>query len=574
MPPILSLLFFFFPLFSSVSASHSLPSHFHLHSPPFPSLSAPQQYLDPTFPSITLPSTPPSFSLHLLSHSFAYTYNLPPVSSPYFAPSSPFSLSILRLSVSCTGDQYDRIAAIWLNGVELLRTSTAEPNESGVYWSVRKDVSTYSSLLRNNGTLSVMLENIVDSTFTGVYHVNVSLDFYLHSEKGESVKPADLIIPISERKDDTGFWFRIQNGSDVRFTQFVIPLNTFRAVLEIYVSFHGNDEFWYMNPPDSYIEKNNLTTQRGNAAFREVFVTVDGYYAGSIVPFPVVFTGGINPLFWAPIVALGAFNLPTYTLELTPFLGTLLDRKSHKIGLGVTDAISFWLVDANLHLWLDPSSDFTSGKLVNYRAENTSISRNYCIDSLDGSFKIEAERESYFSGWLNSSFGNLTTEVTNNFEFNSSVEFSNNGNDKFVSMNTNQKRAAKTVIIGEKADELISEETYKTKYPIQVITKTLEGENNTDMYTLITNLSHVLHEERSLKSDSLVYSSYLIDKQEGDGWMLVQDHDVLAGSVGTRQIYEYGDDDLVYRRVVQVKDGAILSDNITESFSIGRSSWL
>jgi len=40
----------------------------------------------------------------------------------------------------------------------------------------------------------------------------------------------------------------------------LVPSNAYRAIVEIYVSAHVNDEFWYSNPPDAYIEANNLTT--------------------------------------------------------------------------------------------------------------------------------------------------------------------------------------------------------------------------------------------------------------------------------------------------------------------------
>lgn len=414
----------------------------------------------------------------------------------------------------------------------------------------------------------------MDDTFTGVYHVNVSLDFYLSDEKEipsirQSKTSADLIIPVSEENADNGFWFRIHNGSDVRFTRFRIPSNTFRAVLEMFISFHGNDEFWYTNPPDSYIKDNNLTTGRGHGAFREVFVAVDGRYAGSIVPFPVVFTGGINPLWWAPVVALGAFNLPTYSLELTPFLGVLLDGKSHEIGVGVTDGISFWLIDANLHIWLDPNSDFTTAEVVN-QADESSISHDYSSSSLNGTFQIEAGRASHFSGWVNSSFGNLTTYVSNNIEFSSLVNFTNNGKDKYVLMNTKQNRLVK-ILSGEKGNDIISQETHESKYPIEVITKTIPGEHDT--YTSVTSLSHALFDKKYGVSGDEVYVNYIADRQEADGWMLVQDHSVLSGSASTWQMYEYRDEDTVYSRVVRVNNGVIMSDNITKSSGLVHSSW-
>ncbi|CAN6703945.1 unnamed protein product [Malus baccata var. baccata] len=42
-----------------------------------------------------------------------------------------------------------------------------------------------------------------------------------------------------------------------------------RAVLEVYVSFHENDEFWYSNALNEYITANNLRGTPGNGSFRE-----------------------------------------------------------------------------------------------------------------------------------------------------------------------------------------------------------------------------------------------------------------------------------------------------------------
>lgn len=250
---------------------------------------------------------------------------------------------LLQFNASCKGEQYDRIAAVWLDGAELLRTSTAEPNDDGIFWTVTKDVTKYTSILvKENITLSVMLENLVNDIFTGVYHVNVTFLYYdaknvtgiqlnnyvdnpislglsnLGSSLGSDDRPADLILPISASGDD-GLWFRIESELELYGQKVVIPRNTYKAVMEIYVSFHGNDEFWYSNPSDSYIQMNNLTTKRGHGAYREVLLKIDENLVGSLVPFPVVFTGGINPLFWQPVVSIGAFDLPSYDVDLTPF---------------------------------------------------------------------------------------------------------------------------------------------------------------------------------------------------------------------------------------------------------------
>lgn len=529
---------------------------------------------------------------------------------------------MLDLSVACAGEQYDRIAAVWLDGAEILRTSTAEPSEAGVFWRVRKDVTRYDALLRREegGVVSMMLENIVNDEFTGVYHVNVSLDFYVEdgeepqirprlmlltsdeessaqeqrffgtskplllpkigfsSPKSGSIgsnakvtpfpsKPSDSIIPISSADSQNGFWFRIKNEADVHSKSVQIPGNTYRAVLEIYVSYHSNDEFWYSNPPNSYILQNNLTTGRGNGAFREVYATIDGSFVSSIVPFPVIFTGGINPLFWEPVVALGAFDLPSYDIELTPFLGRLLDGKSHDIGVGVTDGISFWLIDANLHIWLDPLSTSVTARLVQYQAPRISISRKSKSNLLNGVFRIKAQRKSRCSGWVSSSFGNLTTDVDQKLKFKSLVNFTDDGAKKGVYMLAKLKT---TVRIGDGSKTILAQATYKSKYPLMFVSSTLSGVNNT--YTMRTILSHILSKKTSVEFDKVETFSSISDRQDADGWMLVQDHSVLDGSAGTQQTYHYGDNHGSYSRKVIARDGLVLSDNTTTYAASSSSS--
>ncbi|MTV28807.1 hypothetical protein FTX61_26030, partial [Nitriliruptoraceae bacterium ZYF776] len=145
---------------------------------------------------------------------------------------------VLDFKAQCKGKlQHDDIAGVWIGGVELLRTSMAQPNEYGVaFWNVRKDVTRYSSVItQNNLTFSLMIENLLNEEFLDVYFVNVSLLFYddnaikspLSALKGESLypyeTPADLIVPVSGGLDDEGFWFKIHNESD--FSQSVVEIS-------------------------------------------------------------------------------------------------------------------------------------------------------------------------------------------------------------------------------------------------------------------------------------------------------------------------------------------------------------
>ncbi|KAG2619485.1 peptide-N4-(N-acetyl-beta-glucosaminyl)asparagine amidase A-like [Panicum virgatum] len=553
-----------------------------------------REYLDPTYPIPRPPPSAPSCVVPVLSHSFANTYGAPPATAAYAPPAgcpAPWSLVVLSFSAAIAGDQYDRVAAVWFDGAELLRTTTAEPTPDGIRWTVRKDVTRHSALLRSppGGVLSVMLENLVNDQYTGVYNVSVSLEFhgvppYLADAGSSSssagavdskpptptlpesyFQPADLILPISEATGNSiGFWFRIQNSSDSRSKLVSVPSSTYRAVLEVFVSPHSNDEFWYSNPPDIYIRENNLSTARGNAAYREVVVSVDRHFAGSFVPFPVIYTGGINPLFWQPVAALGAFNLPTYDVELTPFLGLLVDGKAHEIALSVVDGIAEWLVDANLHLWLDPASSSVSAALDRYRTPRLSITRRYSTRLLDGSFKIRAKRKSRFSGWVKSSFGNFTTEVETELETTSLVEFAQQGRNKTVRLQAEQETEV-TVRSSETRKEVGKVET-EAKFPLRLEMVTEDGGNGT--YVMRTNLTHSLSVETDAEAEGLFErAARLADEQAAAGWMLVRDHDVLNGSAATTQAYRYSDGAGRVERAIDTLDGAVLSDNVTESYS-------
>ncbi|EMS45277.1 hypothetical protein TRIUR3_34710 [Triticum urartu] len=193
--------------------------------------------------------------------------------------------------------------------------------------SASEDVTKYTSLLaaRNPSTISVYLGNVVDEQYTGVYHANLTLHLYFRhppQPPHPGLGPADVIVPVSQSLPlNDGLWFQIQNGEDVGSASLAVPTNAYRAVLEVYLSYHAHDEFWYTNTINSH------------GPFREVTVSIDGDLVGAVWPFPVIYTGGINPLLWRPITGIGSFSLPSYDIEITPFLEKLLDGKAHKFDL-------------------------------------------------------------------------------------------------------------------------------------------------------------------------------------------------------------------------------------------------
>lgn len=146
------------------------------------------EHLDPTLPPALTTKTPPKCSVLVLRHVFADTAGEPPAVSNYSHPPEcpfPWPRVVLELSIAASDVQKDRIAAVWLDGAELLRTATPLPMAPGTFWTVQKDVTRYAALFRRlcgggataAGVVSMMLENS-NAALPGVFAANVTLHFY------------------------------------------------------------------------------------------------------------------------------------------------------------------------------------------------------------------------------------------------------------------------------------------------------------------------------------------------------------------------------------------------------------
>ncbi|XP_043702265.1 peptide-N4-(N-acetyl-beta-glucosaminyl)asparagine amidase A [Telopea speciosissima] len=526
------------------------------------------------FFEVTKPIEPPKTkpcSYLILQHDFGYTYAKPPVLAEYKppsdCPSQDFSKIVFEWKATCEGRQFDRIFGVWLGGVEIFRSCTAEPRPTGIVWTVKKDITRYSSLLKNPQTVAVYLGNLVDKTYTGIYHVNVTFHFYpaevpQNPNKRNSANsvsgfnsPADLVLPISRDLPlNDGLWFLIENSTDVQKKKFMIPRNAYRAVLEVYVSFHSNDEFWYTNPPNDYIEANNLTNVAGNGPFREVVVTLNEGVVGAVWPFTVIYTGGINPLLWRPITGIGSFNLPSYDIEITPFLGKILDGDHHNFGFSVTNALDVWFIDANLHLWLDSKSERTEGNLIKHKSPRPLVSLVSQFNGLNGSFLISASRSILTSGWVKSSHGKITTYSIQDFSFRNSMEMKENFNVQIV----NQTIEANSSVYAKLPSSLMYSMESMQRFNIYLYSGNVEQGN--DSYASVANLSLGFNEDRFSGTRFNFSTSSLRNLQTGQSNMIVKGNLVVSGLGTTQQAYAFDSNEDCYLRNVSSKNYTVLYD--------------
>ncbi|XAR56466.1 Peptide-N(4)-(N-acetyl-beta-glucosaminyl)asparagine amidase [Bertholletia excelsa] len=525
-------------------------------------------YFEVTRP-IELPRTKPCSYL-LLSHDFGYTYGRPPVLAKYTPPSNcpsqKFATIVLEWHATCKGRQFDRIFGVWLGGVELLRSCTAEPRATGIVWTVQKDVTRYKSLLMTDQTLAVYMGNLVTSTYTGVYHVNITIHFYPaenhHNFDHTSGSGADLILPISRNLPLTdGLWFEIENTTDVESKKFIIPQNAYRAVLEVYVSFHENDEFWYTNFPNEYIIANNLTGTPGNGPFREVVVSLDEIEVGAVWPFTVIYTGGINPLLWRPITGIGSFDLPSYDIEMTPFLGKVLDGKAHELTFRVTNALNVWYIDANLHVWLDKQSVKTEGKLLSYEALPLVVSSTSNFIGLNGNFWNNATRSISSSGWVKSSHGQIRTNSTQSFTYSNFMVLGNDGNLEIVNqiIHFNDE-----VYTKGPPSSTYSIKSFKT-FPLYLYSNNVDQGNAT--FSELANVTVGFNENKIMSGGSGFFVSHLKNLQNGQGKILVKNNLVISGTGSTQQAYKYDSSKFCYFRNVSSSNYTILYDREGKSCS-------
>lgn len=288
----------------------------------------------------------------------------------------------MNFTVTSRGRQFDRLALMYLGDIEVWRTSTAEPTVGGIRWTYVKDMTPYLSLWQQPQKVIFDLGNLIDDTYTGLFNTTLTLTF-LNSPYGAA--PADLILPISARRSPSNSASVFSLPADKAITTLSLPRNAHRASISISACGQADEEFWWSNVLASATDTFTNTTGAlpGFSPWREVQVYIDGRLAGVQWPFPVVFTGGVVPGLWRPIVGIEAFDLREYEVDISPWLGLLSDGEPHTFEIkvvGITDGAgdgdsngsaaisdtvgSSWLVTGKVFLWLDEPGDITVGTLI------------------------------------------------------------------------------------------------------------------------------------------------------------------------------------------------------------------
>jgi hypothetical protein len=391
-------------------------------------------YQDPVtaLPPVSRPDTR-HCTVTVMRHDFANSYGQPYTGTvtPPAQCAGPWAAVVLDWSGSVAGRQYDRLAGVWIGGAEVLRTSTPEPDDDGITWHVAKDITSFTPLLRSPQPLVADLGNIVNSTYTGVYHVTLTVTYYTADRHHPAPQAADRIVPLSG--DASPGWYSLPPGGSAS-KSVVFPRNLVGARLEVYARGGGCDEQWFDAVP-SDLAATSPDFLCGGGPYREVQVSVDGRPAGLAQPYPVVYSGGIVPTLWRPIPAVDQFLTLPYDIDLTPFAGELVDGQPHTLTLTPYGAADTWTVDGTLFLDTDHHRTQTSGALT---SDTLGADPGVSTTERPGAggatdVHVAVARDWHTEGYLDTSRGRITTRVEQHVGYRNDDTVADGGRQQHVS---------------------------------------------------------------------------------------------------------------------------------------------
>ncbi|KAH9010509.1 peptide N-acetyl-beta-D-glucosaminyl asparaginase amidase A-domain-containing protein [Lactarius pseudohatsudake] len=329
----------------------------------------------------------------------------------------------LNFTVTSNGTQYPRLAFFTFQNVEIWRSSTPIPDESGddgIVWTYVKDVTRFIPLFSKPGTFILQLDNVVESGLDGEFAVTLEAIIFSNSSRFPPAQRADLIIPLTTRANNTGNEASVPPSFSVEVT---LPRNAVTAFAELQASANDDEVLWFTNIPNQFL--NYFPAGKlGKGPFREVRVLVDGQVAGVAFPYAFLSTGSAVPSAWRPITSYGALDMPTYHLDLTPFIPILANGQPHTITLDVASAEpdhqinKNWYLSGLLQVNLDSSTSPTTGNITLYQASDYAVSTATGSNDGDINIIVNASRSIHIEAEIISGSGEQTKVVfTQNLEY-------------------------------------------------------------------------------------------------------------------------------------------------------------
>lgn len=303
---------------------------------------------------------------------------------------------------------------------------------------------------------------------------------YFNDDYSPGFTPAEHVYAISKlaSEDNTTSVFSLPD--DTGIVNLTLPRNIKQAVVSIIASGNGAEEFWFTNVPSDYTNTfpSPLGSLSGYSPFREVQLLIDGQLAGVEWPFPILFSGGVDPGAWRPIVGIDTYDLPTFEIDVTPWLSLLCDGQEHEFQIQVVGFDDYaenkigavgsnWYVAGSIFVWLDETTNQTKASNVKVAAPPPNFEYSPVLASFSSEngglantslwFSLAAERSLSISSVIETAEGNKTVTWDQHISFTSTQNLTNEALNQHTSMVTEGTYSAS-------ASEI--ESTYK--YPLEL----------------------------------------------------------------------------------------------------------
>lgn len=303
----------------------------------------------------------------------------------------------------------------------------------------------YVALLRNDQKVIFDLGNLINDIYTAPFNVTLIGTYFTAKD---SITPADVVLPISARKGTQDQPSAFVVPPNIASNSLTIPRNVKKAVFTIAATGQSAEEFWWSNVLQSDVNTYPDYPLYGLSPFREVQLYIDGTLAGVVWPFPIIFTGGVVPGLWRPIVGIDAFDLKEDEIEISPFLPLICDGRAHNYTIRVSgldddgngnlvlseSTGSYWVVTGKVFLWLDEDGHITTGHGPRIQAPAPDFEATSSISKTSNGtngtllYHVAAERKLSFHSTLRLSHGEEVASWQQHLVYSNDGNFSDGAN--------------------------------------------------------------------------------------------------------------------------------------------------
>jgi uroporphyrinogen decarboxylase len=299
----------------------------------------------------------------------------------------------------------------------------------------------------------------------------------------------------------------------------------------------------------------------GGGPFKEIQLYLNNVLIAVDYPFPTIYTGGINPLLWRPVVAIGAYSVPSIQFDITPVLPLLMTTPVSELKVNVTfSANPFWLTTPNLLVWVDHEKDPADpfeGKIE--RLDVNGATPAYNLSGEYGKERVastSASNRIISCGIINHSKGWTRTEIITEMQFKSTVI--TNGGHTSADQATNLLQTKRITVGKGKVESNSWSETRKRIYPLKIELDYLENEDqNFELHSKVSNGLHDSWVKESQSSSTMDFMD-IHNSHSGQGYFGT----IRPGACRTVQILSVRSPSQCFNRTVEASKGSYLKDEL------------